>query len=92
MNVRTDIVLETGRHFEVSLWSDPARDGIWFVGAASLVEARGGHGLETVGPFASEGEARAWLFGCVEREFGMLREVRREVTPDAGRAHPQHPR
>lgn len=92
MNVQTSIVLENGQRLPVSLWDEPERDGIWFANVASFVAARGGEGLETIGPFASERDARAWLFGCVEREFGMLREVRREVTSGGDRAPAPCPR
>lgn len=92
MNIQTDIELETGQCLSVSLWDDPEQDGIWFANVASFVAARGGEGRPMIGPFASERDARAWLFGFVEREIGMLREVRREVRGEEDRTPPPRPR
>ncbi len=92
MNVRTDIELEGGATLPTSLWNDPEKGGLWFANVASFVAARGGVGLDTIGPFASERDARAWLFGCVEREFGMLRAVHREIMIADDRTPAPHPR
>jgi hypothetical protein len=83
MNVQTDIVLEDGRTFTVRLWSDPAREGLWFADVDSL--RRPGDNA-VVGPFGGESGAREYLFARVERELGMICEVRRLPTIDGGRA------
>ncbi len=77
MRAQTDILLEDGRAVEAQLWSDPAREGLWFVDVDSFRKA---DDKPVVGPFASESDGRAYLFARIEREVGMIREVRRSVT------------
>lgn len=71
------IKLEDGREVGATLWADPARHGLWFLDASGI--AQPGDSNE-VGPFGSETESRVYLLSRVEREFGMVREVRRQVT------------
>lgn len=75
--VRTRIELEDGRAFDVRLWDDPARDGLWFADVGSIAAAGD---LREVGPFASERDARSNLLARVERELGMVSAVRRSLT------------
>lgn len=73
----TTIVLEDGRSLGTVLYADPAREGLWFVEPG---EAAQPGDLPAVGPFGSEGDGRAWLFARVERDVGMIREVRRSAS------------
>lgn len=75
--VPTYILLEDGREVDAMLWADPSRHGLWFLDASGI--AGPGDYLE-VGPFGSETESRVYLLARVERELGMVREVRRQVT------------
>lgn len=74
--ITTSVELEDGRCFVLSLWQEPSASGLWFVDVTAL--ARPGD-RPTVGPFAAEGEARAYLLSRVEREVGRVQRVRRWV-------------
>lgn len=76
VHVSTTLVMEDGGVLAVALERRPERENLWMVLMRDLARLEC---YPEVGPFGSEGDARAWLFAKVEREVGRIVEVRRVV-------------